>query len=511
MKALLVLLGSLLLGTLCAQEIPQKISYQGKLLENGSPVTDTKDITFSIGSLWTETHQGVQITNGLYSVTLGTSTPIPINLFNETDSLTLQISVDGTNLSPPTDILSVPYCYKAEKSVDAEKIAGRTVSTTIPTNNQVLKWNSSSSTWTPDTDEAGPTYSPGTGINISGTTINAQTSSNIWNANKLQGRDISTTAPANSQVLKWNGSQWTPQPEDLELPYLKTYSGGSKAFQITNTGTGGVARFVINDPANNHSGSVMQLHKGESAGTDAVLHIYNEGTHDAIDIENMDDASQAININNFSDQESIMIYHNGNDNAVRINQYSDNYDALHVVNYGTGGNAGYFDGDVEVTGTINKGAVGFKIDHPLDPENKYLYHSCIESYDMMNVYNGNIELDKNGEAVVILPDWFEVLNNNYRYQLTCIGGFAPVYISEELYNNTFQISGGTPGLKVSWQVTGIRQDPYANKNRIQVEVEKNEKEKGHYLHYKEYGQPLEKSISIIKNPELIENSQSITK
>lgn len=48
------------------------------------------------------------------------------------------------------------------------------------------------------------------------------------------------------------------------------------------------------------------------------------------------------------------------------------------------------DGNVAVQNTLSKGGGSFKIDHPLDPENKYLYHSFVESPDMMNVYNGNI-------------------------------------------------------------------------------------------------------------------------
>jgi hypothetical protein len=95
-----------------------------------------------------------------------------------------------------------------------------------------------------------------------------------------------------------------------------------------------------------------------------------------------------------------------------------------------------------VIGNLSKGGGSFKIDHPLDPANKYLYHSFVESPDMMNVYNGNVVLDANGEAVVVLPDWFEALNRDFRYQLTCIGGFAPVYIAEEIANNQFKIAGG---------------------------------------------------------------------
>jgi hypothetical protein len=146
-------------------------------------------------------------------------------------------------------------------------------------------------------------------------------------------------------------------------------------------------------------------------------------------------------------------------------------------------------GNLTIPGTLTKGGLAFRIDHPLDPENKYLSHSGIESPDMMNIYNGNVRLDANGEAWVELPDWFEALNQDFRYQLTCIGGFAPVYVAQEIQNNRFQIAGGTPGLKVSWQVTGIRHDPYAEAHRIPVEEEKPPEERGTYLHPAEYGMP----------------------
>jgi hypothetical protein len=154
-----------------------------------------------------------------------------------------------------------------------------------------------------------------------------------------------------------------------------------------------------------------------------------------------------------------------------------------------GGYAGNFQGNVRVTGTLSKGGGSFKIDHPLDPENRYLQHSFVESPDMMNVYNGNVILGDDGAAWVTLPEWFEALNRDFRYQLTCIGGFAPVYVAQEIEDNRFQIAGGSPGLKVSWQVTGIRHDPFAQANPVVVEEDKPPEEQGTYLHPPAYGQP----------------------
>jgi hypothetical protein len=101
---------------------------------------------------------------------------------------------------------------------------------------------------------------------------------------------------------------------------------------------------------------------------------------------------------------------------------------------------------------------------------------------MMNIYNGLVILDKHGKAVVQLPDYFQALNQDFRYQLTAIGTPGPkLYVASEISGNQFSIAGGKPGAKVSWQVTGIRHDAYADAHRIQVEEDKG-KERGTYLH-----------------------------
>ena len=178
--------------------------------------------------------------------------------------------------------------------------------------------------------------------------------------------------------------------------------------------------------------------------------------------------------------------------------YGDGVDVVPGSGY-----AASFDGDVNINGALSKGGGSFKIGDPLDPANKYLYHSFVESPDMMNVYNGNVVLDASGEAVVDFPEWFGVLNRDFRYQLTCIGGFAPVYVAEEISSNRFKIAGGRPGLKVSWQVTGIRQDAWANAHRIPVEEEKEPRLRGYYIHPELYGAPPEKQIEWARHPEMM--------
>jgi trimeric autotransporter adhesin len=155
---------------------------------------------------------------------------------------------------------------------------------------------------------------------------------------------------------------------------------------------------------------------------------------------------------------------------------------------------GFFAGNLNVTGKLTKGSGSFKIDHPLDPANKYLSHSFVESPDMMNVYNGNITTDRHGVATVTLPDYFEALNADFRYQLTVIGQFAQAIVKREIENNRFTIKTNRPSVKVSWQVTGIRHDAYADAYRIPTEEDKATAEQGYYLHPEVFGQPASKSI-----------------
>jgi hypothetical protein len=157
-------------------------------------------------------------------------------------------------------------------------------------------------------------------------------------------------------------------------------------------------------------------------------------------------------------------------------------------------------GNVNIPGTLSKGSGSFKIDHPLDPANKYLYHSFVESPDMMNVYNGNVVTDQRGMATVTLPNYFEALNQDFRYQLTVIGQFSQAIVAKEIRSNRFTIKTSKPGVKVSWQVTGIRHDAYADAHRIEVEVEKPRQEQGRYLHPDLFGAPAEQAIGYLAPP-----------
>jgi trimeric autotransporter adhesin len=178
-----------------------------------------------------------------------------------------------------------------------------------------------------------------------------------------------------------------------------------------------------------------------------------------------------------------------------------------IINDGFGGN---FTGDVNTTGHyLVNGSAELEIDHPLDPANKYLVHASVESSEMMNIYTGNVTTDSEGHATVQLPEWFQVLNTDFRYQLTVIGQFAQAIVAHEIENNRFEIGTSAPNVKVSWQVTGVRQDAYAKAHPLVVEQEKQVRLRGFYTHPELYGAPPEKQIEWARHPHMMKRIQEM--
>jgi hypothetical protein len=171
--------------------------------------------------------------------------------------------------------------------------------------------------------------------------------------------------------------------------------------------------------------------------------------------------------------------------------------------WASGAPAGQFVGDVSVSGTLTAGAKQFVIDHPLDPDNRLLTHASVESSERLVVYSGNVDCDDEGSATVRLPDWLPALATDFRYQLTCVGGPAPVYVSRPVQDDSFEIAGGTPGLTVSWQLTGVRQDRWAQLHDLVVEEDKPERERGFYQHPEAFGKTMTASTHWVRNEEVI--------
>jgi hypothetical protein len=246
-------------------------------------------------------------------------------------------------------------------------------------------------------------------------------------------------------------------------------NGTPGAFRITSA-TNAKAALVAKTVGNGPAGLFETTNIDNPS---PLLVIRNVGTGHAIHARTNNDGDFVEAVGRF---EAV-----ANGSALFATAQGENYTAVHIRNSSSfapaldvsGRHAAQFAGDVRVQGTLTKTAGSFRIDHPLDPEHKYLSHSFVESPDMMNVYNGNVTLDAEGRATVDLPDYFEALNRDFRYQLTPIGAPGPnLYIAEGVKQNRFRIAGGRPYARVSWQVTGVRQDAYAEEHRIKVEENK---------------------------------------
>jgi hypothetical protein len=314
----------------------------------------------------------------------------------------------------------------------------------------------------------------------------------------------------------WGCTTLSVTAQDLDLPINLSASSFSSAVGISNNSTGqalavsnnagGVGMTAVTSNGDSIQAVVLDDTKyagnfRNGAGSTNGVAIYAEGGANGADIELAGDAGVIRADDGLSSDlelrsnEDVFIHLDDDTQAAtaRFAIYNGDDVALLTVGENT---FHEFNGNLNVTGTLSKGGGTFQIDHPLDPENKILRHSFVESPDMMNVYNGNVVLDNNGEAWVALPDYFEALNRDFRYQLTAIGAASPnVHIAEEIAGNHFKIAGGKPGTKISWQVTGVRQDAWAEANRVVVEEIKPEQQRGKFFHPSAFGEADSKRIN----------------
>jgi len=516
--------------------VPPVVKFGGVLTEvNGKPSTGTVGVTFSLykdqeggAPLWMETQNVQPDKTGHYSVMLGSATRqgLPASAFASGEARWLGVQVQGQAELPRTVLMSVPYALKA---ADAETIGGLPPSAFLKaaapgaasaaTANQAPAGITGSGTANHLTKWVGPTKlgnsnifdgsagkvgigttAPGATLDVNGTavirsnaTVNGSLAAGPITASSSSSGGTGVFANAGSSTAS-NGviaygatgvAGYTTVAGSIALYGNAGNSTGSNG--VVGYGATGVAGNSTITGSYGTYGNGSTGVWGNSTGTGANVGVLGTGGTGGTGVYGVGDTWGVLGQSNSASGSG-----GGFGN-------SSTGDALFTYNQ-SGGWAAFFDGDVDVDGNLSKAGGSFKIDHPLDPANKYLYHSFVESPDMMNIYNGNATTDEQGSAVVQLPEWFETLNRDFRYQLTVIGQFSQAIVASKVANHQFAIKTDKPNVEVSWQVTGIRQDAWANAHRIPLEVPKADRDRGLYLHPELFGAPAEKNIGLAHHP-----------
>ena len=129
-------------------------------------------------------------------------------------------------------------------------------------------------------------------------------------------------------------------------------------------------------------------------------------------------------------------------------------------------------GDLDVTGTLSKGAGSFKIDHP-NPEkpDKTLWHSFVESPTAGdNIYRWQVEVKGNSHQIE-LPDYYKYLNENHQIWISPVKHFGQGY-GEVNEDETFiEITTNQDGI-YNVLLIGTRKDEVAKRAWKGTEREK---------------------------------------
>ena len=465
-------------------------TYQGKLNDTGNPANAVYDMQFKLCNAATGvtcnqtgvtiTNPSVQVTNGVFTVQLNSAGEFGATAFDGADRfIEIDVRPAGNAVSyqqllPRQKITSAPYAIQslnattATTATNATQLGGTAASQFVQTGDARLSdarpptagnanyiQNTMSQQSSSNFNITGNGTAGGT---LSGNAVNATTQYNIGNSRVL-------SVAGTSNLFAGLGAGTGASNIGLSNVFVGASAGNGNSTGNQNSFMGSAAGL------NNTTGSNNSFF-GAVAGQINTVGEYNTIVGSAAN----------LNANNrvFTTLIGSNALATGNDQIV-LGKVAGNY-FVNGVNGFRPADTVQIPGNLVVTGSITGASKSFKIDYPLDPLNKTLTYTSIESPDIKNIYDGNVTTDGDGEATVTLPHYFEALNKDYRYQLTVIGTFAQAIVSDEIKGNSFKIKTDKPGVKVSWQVTGIRRDKFAEDNRVPNVQDKPESERGKCLY-----------------------------
>ncbi len=486
------LLGWLFVTQVWAQS-PAAFKYQAVIRDaSNAPITgQLVSIRISIldGSetgpiVYQEFHQATTSAIGLVALNIGEGANLS-GLFEEIDWKNgdhyLQVEVDQAGgvsyqLLGASRLLSVPYAIFADKAGSVDLIAGEGI---LIDGNEIS--NAKPSLWQLDSNVVFVDTTQTVAIGISDSVFTDSTS--------LVPEDAKLFVNGNIRIA--DDSALLGVGEIVGSRGINFSADSDREGDIRLASNGRVT--FEKEVGITQTFSFIDLNIRNQAGNSTVLQVEDTSGRDIFEVGR----GRNVGINRITNNVTLQVRSKddlGTANSIIANFEKANGDNVFQVQN---------DNDVVVTGdfSVNSGNKNFILDHPLDPANKILAHNAVESPDHVTYYHGTVQLDGNGQAMVSMPSYFEALNTDFHYQLTCIGGFAPVYVAQEVSNNQFAIAGGQPGMKVSWQISAKRDDPWAHDHPYQAEMDKEPSEKGLYYYPQGYGKDRQFKIGSTSNEE----------
>jgi hypothetical protein len=463
-----------------------EFTYQGQLKQAGQLLNGSADFVFNLydaasggNLLGSQALNGVAVNGGLFTVQLNAAGELGFNAFDGNERW-LDIAVNGTPLVPRQQLTASPYAlFSAAPWI---------------TSGFDIHYNFGNvgiGALTP----LAPLDVRGTASTGQGTVMGLQTAGSTGGGG-VYGK--SNLANGNGVIGEANGSNaygvWGKTDNGYGVYgqstggfagyfYGKGYFSGNVGIGTTPT-----APLDVKGDASSSSSGTLQVEQtsGTNAGSAIWVHtdiasgtaIYATATGDfSYGVDGQSDLGYGVR--GYSES--------GNG----VYAWCTNANALEAQSGNSSAFAIYALGKIGASGTKS-----FRIDHPLDPENKYLMHYCTEGPEPTNAYRGRAQLDDNGEAWVELPAYFDAINTDPQVQLTALGAAMPdLHVATEVRNNTFQIAGGVPQGQVFWRVEAVRNDLWVRTYGAPVEEDKPAAERGKYQHPELYGQPADKAIN----------------